>query len=231
MSWSGGKDSMMALEEIRRTGMYEVVALLTTMTAWEGDDDERISVHGVRGELLRAQTAALGLPLLEIPLPRAPSNAEYEARMAAGVARAAERWPDARVVVHGDLFLEEIRRYREALLARCGLRALFPLWGRDTAALARDFVRQSYRAVLTCVDTRAIDRGCAGREFDDALLDALPPSADPCGENGEFHTFVYNGPCFTRAVAHRVGRVTMPDERFAYAELLAGDETSTTIHA
>ncbi|HEX6966231.1 MAG TPA: hypothetical protein VF166_10555 [Gemmatimonadaceae bacterium] len=221
VAWSGGKDSTLALHEIVHAGDYRVAALLTTVT----EGYERISIHGVRRALLRAQTAALGFPLLEVRIPQVCSNAEYEARMDAALTEAAARWPEATSVVHGDIFLEDVRRYRETMLARRRLRGLFPLWGKDTSALARSFLDLGYKAVLTCVDTQAISQTFAGREFDAALLRDLPPSADPCGENGEFHTFVYDGPLLAAPVRHDMGEVVLRDERFAYADLLAPGET------
>lgn len=224
VAWSGGKDSTMALHQLLSDGGYEVVALLTTVT----DGYDRISMHGVRRSLLERQAAALGFPLVEVRIPRDGSNVEYEARMDAALGRAHERWPDARSVVHGDIFLDDVRRYREAMLARHGLVGIFPLWGRDTAELGHTFVRLGYKGVLTCVDSLALDRRFAGREYDDALLAELPSGADPCGENGEFHTFVYDGPLFTSPVPHVRGEVVMRDDRFVYADLLEPDETLHT---
>ena len=221
VAWSGGKDSTMALHALLHGGEHRVVTLLTTIT----EGYERISIHGVRRSLLQRQVAALGLPLLEVRIPPTSTNAEYEARMDAALARAAEQWPEATSVVHGDLFLEDVRRYRETMLARRGLRGVFPLWGRDTRALAHEFVRLGYKGVLTCVDTQALGREFAGREFDDALLADLPPDVDPCGENGEFHTFVYDGPLFAAPVVHARGDVVLRDDRFAYADLVEVDET------
>ncbi|HET7565834.1 MAG TPA: hypothetical protein VFJ96_12615 [Gemmatimonadaceae bacterium] len=221
VAWSGGKDSMLALHDVLHGGEYRVAALLTTVT----EGYERISIHGVRRALLRAQTDALGLPLLEVRIPQQCSNAEYEARMNDALAEAAERWPEATSIVHGDIFLEDVRQYRETMLARRNLRGVFPLWGTDTGELARAFLQLGYKAVITCVDTQAIPQTFAGREFDESLLRDLPSSADPCGENGEFHTFVYDGPLFAAPVAHRRGDVVLRDERFAYADLLEPAET------
>ena len=221
VAWSGGKDSMLALHDVLHGGEYRVAALLTTVT----EGYERISIHGVRRALLRAQTDALGLPLLEVRIPQQCSNAEYEARMNAALAKAAERWPEATSIVHGDIFLEDVRQYREMMLARRNLRGVFPLWGKDTSELARAFLQLGYKAVITCADTQAIPQTFAGREFDESLLRDLPSSADPCGENGEFHTFVYDGPLFAAPVAHRRGDVVLRDERFAYADLVEPAET------
>jgi len=221
VAWSGGKDSMLALHDVLHGGEYRVAALLTTVT----EGYERISIHGVRRALLRAQTDALGLPLLEVRIPQQCSNAEYEARMNDALAEAAERWPEATSIVHGDIFLEDVRQYRETMLARRNLRGVFPLWGKDTGELARAFLQLGYKAVITCADTQAIPQTFAGREFDESLLRDLPSGADPCGENGEFHTFVYDGPLFAAPVGHRRGDVVLRDERFAYADLLEPAET------
>jgi uncharacterized protein (TIGR00290 family) len=213
LSWSGGKDSALALFELRRAGRYEVVGLLTTVTR----EYDRISMHGVRRALLEAQARAAGVPLTVVEISAGAPNGEYEARMG----EALERFREAgvRTVAFGDLFLEEIRRYREERLAPVGMRALFPLWGRDTAELAREFVERGFRAVLTCVDSRQLDGAFAGREFDARLLADLPRSVDPCGENGEFHTFVHAGPILSHPVPARTGEVVCRDGRFHFCEL------------
>ncbi len=215
VAWSGGKDSTLALAEVLRDSRYDVVALLTTVT----EGYERVSMHGVRRTLLRRQVEALGLRLDEIVIPPQCSNDEYEARMATALAAARCRVPGLHAVVFGDLFLADIRAYRERMLARIGMRALFPLWLRDTPALAREFVRLGYRAVLVCVDSHALPARFAGREFGNDLLDELPPDVDPCGENGEFHTFVYAGPLFARRIPHRRGKRVVREERFVYRDL------------
>ncbi len=194
MCWSGGKDSSMALQAALSDPSLRVEALLTTVT----EDYERISMHGVRRSLLEQQAAALGLPLEQVRIPIRASNAIYEAAMrqlllryrAKGVSR----------VIFGDLFLEEIRSYRERQLAQLGMRGLYPLWLQDTRKLARDFIAAGFRAILVCVDPKQIDPSFCGREFDEALLADLPAGADPCGERGEFHTFVYEGPIFQRPI-------------------------------
>ncbi len=213
LSWSGGKDSALALSELRRGGGYEVVGLLTTVTR----EYDRICMHGVRRSLLEAQARAAGLPLAVVEISAGAPNGEYEARMG----EALERFRDqgVRTVAFGDLFLEEIRRYREERLEAVGMRALFPLWGRDTAALAREFVERGFRAMLACVDSRQLDPSFAGRDFDARLLADLPPSVDPCGENGEFHTFVHAGPVLSRPLPVRTGTVVCRDERFHFCEL------------
>jgi uncharacterized protein (TIGR00290 family) len=214
MSWSGGKDSALALREIRRGRRFDVRALLTTVT--EGYD--RISMHGVRRVLLEAQAAALGVPLHAVEIPQACTNDEYARRMEAALL--VHREEGVRDVVFGDIFLEDVRRYREENLAAAGMRAHFPLWGRETAALARAFVRDGFRAVTVCVDGEQLDRRFLGRTVDAEFLADLPPAADPCGENGEFHTFVSDGPGFRCAVEYTVGEEVLREGRFWYRDLL-----------
>jgi uncharacterized protein (TIGR00290 family) len=216
VAWSGGKDSALALREIRGDARYRVAALLTTVTA----EYDRISMHGVRRTLLRQQTQALGLPLEEVLISPRASNDEYETNMGAALAALRTRIPGLGTVVFGDLFLADIRAYRERMLARIGMRGLFPLWLRDTRALAHDFVRVGYRAVLVCVDAAQLDGAFAGREFDADLLHDLPPRVDPSGENGEFHTFVYAGPGLRQPVRHERGPVVVRDGRFVYCDLM-----------
>ena len=215
MAWSGGKDSALALAAVRRDSRYDVAALLTTVT----EHYDRVSMHGVRRTLLRQQAEAIGLRLEEVVIPPQCSNDEYEKRMAAALATVRSQAPGLHAVVFGDLFLTDIRAYRERMLARVGMRALFPLWLRDTRELAREFVRLGYRAVLVCVDSHALPAAFAGREFGDALLDELPAGVDPCGENGEFHTFVYAGPLLARRIAHRRGKRVVREGRFVYRDL------------
>ena len=216
VAWSGGKDSALALREILGDARYRVAALLTTVTA----EYDRISIHGVRRALLRRQAEALGLPLDEVLISPGASNHEYETNMGAALAVLRTRIPGLGTVVFGDLFLADIRAYRERMLARIGMRGLFPLWLRDTRALAYDFVRLGYRAVLVCVDAAQLAGEFAGREFDAELLSDLPPGVDPCGENGEFHTFVYAGPGLREPVSHERGPVVVRDGRFVYCDLM-----------
>ncbi len=214
LSWSSGKDSAFALHDVERSGAYEIVGLLTTVTR----SSHRISMHGVREELLERQAAALALPLTKVELPSPCSNAEYERAMAAALAPA--RRDGVRTVVFGDLFLEDIRAYRESRLGAVGMAGHFPLWGRATAGLARDMIRSGLRARLCCLDPLRLDRSFGGRTFDRAFLEALPPSVDPCGERGEFHTFVTDLPEFASPVNVRVGSTT-PRDGFLYTDLLA----------
>jgi uncharacterized protein (TIGR00290 family) len=219
LAWSGGKDSALALDALRRDGT-EVAALLTTFT----DDYDRVSMHGVRRALVREQAAAAGLPLVEVRIPAGCGDEVYAARMEA--AFRAPPLAELDAVAFGDLFLDDVRAYREERLASAGKAALFPLWGRDTAALARSFVAAGFEAYVVCVDTRTLDASFAGRDYDAAFLDELPPEIDPCGENGEFHSFVHAGPCFDRPVRCRVGERVLR-EGFAFADLVANARADT----
>lgn len=207
LSWSSGKDSAWALHVMRQRGDVRVVGLLTTLNERFG----RVAMHGVRAELVAAQAAAVGLPLWTVPLPWPCSNADYEARMRAAVEQARAQGVSA--VAFGDLFLTDVRAYRERLLAGTGLTPFFPLWGTvaDTPRLAREMLAGGLRAVLTGVDPRWLAPDHLGREFDARWLAELPAGVDPCGENGEFHTFCYAGPMFERPVAVRRGEVVERD--------------------
>jgi uncharacterized protein (TIGR00290 family) len=213
VSWSGGKDSALTLWTLRRQGR-NAQALITTVT----DAYDRISMHGVRRELLGRQVEALGIPLVEVLIsPRCP-NAVYDARMAYALASP----PLSRVeaVAFGDLFLEDVRGYREARLAAAGRQALFPLWGRDTGELAREFIAAGFEAVIVCVDARILDATFAGRPYGEELLADLPASVDPCGERGEFHTFVHAGPIFGKPIACERGEIVQRDG-FVFCDLVA----------
>jgi uncharacterized protein (TIGR00290 family) len=217
MSWSSGKDSAFALQAARERADLEIVALLTTIT----DEYARVSMHGVREELLRAQADAVGLPLVEVRIPSTCTNAVYEARMAEAMSRAGAGGVET--VVFGDLYLADIRSYREERLAAIGCRAEFPLWKRDTRELARAMIDSGLRAILTCVDPRRVPRSLAGREFDRDLVDelaSLPGNVDPCGENGEFHSFVFAGPPLRTPIDVRVGDIVERDG-FVFADVLA----------
>lgn len=217
LAWSSGKDAAWALARLRRSGEVDVVGLLTTVAAAH----ERVAMHGVRRELLAAQARAVGLPVLEVELPSPCSNEDYDRAME--LALRAARAQGVTAVAFGDLYLEDVRRYREERLAGTGVAPLFPLWGSDTAALAREMLAGGARAYLACVDPRAVPASFAGRAFDRALLDELPAGVDPCGENGEFHTFAVDGPAFARPVEVVRGEV-VEREGFVFADLLpAGD--------
>ena len=215
VAWSSGKDGALALHDAARSGRYEVVSLLTTVT----EDYGRVSMHGVRRELLRRQAASLGYPLEEVSVSKGSTNEDYESAMR----RMLEKFRDLGVsrVVFGDIFLGDLRAYREANLAKVDMQAVFPLWKKDTASLARRMIDLGFRAVLTCVDCQALDGRFAGRSFDEALLAELPPGVDPCGENGEFHSFVYDGPIFREPVRCRTGRVVLRENRFCFCDVLA----------
>ena len=224
IAWSGGKDSSLALAALQADPALDVVALVTTVT----QDYDRISMHGVRRSILEAQVAELGLPLIEAPIPPACSNERYEEAFAAALAQLRREYPDIRHLAFGDLFLTDVRAYRERLLAPLGWEPIFPLWGQDTARLARRFIDRDFRAILTCVDTTQLNDDFCGREFDSALLDDLPATVDPCGERGEFHTCVYAGPIFKRPHALQRGERIRRDVRFEYCDLaLAASQLSS----
>ena len=219
LAWSGGKDSSLALAALRADPAVQVVALVTTIT----QDFDRISMHGVRRSVLHAQVTALGLPLIEATIPAAASNLVYEESLGAALAELRSQYPGVRHLAFGDLFLADVRAYRERVLPPLGWAPLFPLWGQDTAALAREFVGAGYRAILTCVDTMQLGAEFAGRDYDAELLAELPRSVDPCGERGEFHTCVYAGPIFSHPLAIRAGARVRRDDRFEYCDVTLED--------
>jgi uncharacterized protein (TIGR00290 family) len=213
MSWSTGKDSAFALHEARRSSEVEIVGLLTTVSRAFG----RVSMHGVREALLDRQAEALGLPCWKVPIPSPCPNEVYEREMARVLAEVGSLGVDR--VVFGDLFLEDLRRYREAKLGEIGMSAVFPLWMRNTTALARDMIEAGLRATITCIDPRKLDRSFAGCAFDAGFLKALPEGVDPRGENGEFHTFASAGPMFAESIHVEVGDVVERDN-FVFADVL-----------
>jgi uncharacterized protein (TIGR00290 family) len=213
VSWSSGKDSAWMVHVLRQRGDIELAGVLTTVN----ETYQRVAMHAVRVELLEAQADALGLPLYQIPIPSPCPNEVYERAMAAAVGRAVEE--GFTHMAFGDLFLEDIRRYREERLAGTGLTPIFPLFGIDTALLSREMVAGGLRARLTCVDPRALDARFAGRDFDGSLLDELPVSVDPCGERGEFHSFAYAGPMFSKPIPIESGEVVERDG-FVFADVL-----------
>jgi len=212
LSWSSGKDSAWSLHVLRRQGEFDVAGLLTTVN----EAYERVAMHAVRLELLEAQADVAGLSLWKVPIPYPCSNERYEQAMSAAVERA--RSEDIAAMAFGDLFLEDIRAYREARLQDTGVRPIFPIWARPTPELAREMIAGGLRARVTCVDPKQLDASFAGREFDAAFLADLPPGVDPCGERGEFHTFAYDGPMFRRAVPIRGGEIVARDG-FVFADL------------
>ncbi|HST58479.1 MAG TPA: hypothetical protein VLK84_07325 [Longimicrobium sp.] len=228
LSWSGGKDSALALARLREQDGVQIVGLMTTVTAGY----ERVSIHGVRRTLLHAQAASLGLPLHEVTLLPKSSNEAYERATADALATVREQMPEVRRLAFGDIFLEDVRQYRENLVGGLGYGAVFPLWGQPPAELAREVIRRGIAARLVCVDTEQLPASFAGRAYDAALLADLPEGVDPCGERGEFHTFVSDGPGFRDPVGYETGEVVTFDERFVYCDLLpvespAADEAAS----
>src|SRR5262245_29841118 len=213
LSWSGGKDSALALHELLMDPTVDLRGLLTTVT----DGYDRVSMHGVRTSLVSAQAAALEIPLWSVRIPPSATNEQYERAMVDVLGSI--RRDGVEAIAFGDLFLTDVRAYRERLVEGTGLRPVFPLWGMATVDLAKRFVSCGFRAVVVCVDPRQIDVSHCGAEYDDALLHALPGSADPCGERGEFHTFVYDGPMFSQPIATQRG-VVVEREGFFFCDLL-----------
>jgi len=214
LSWSSGKDSAWSLYLLRQNPEYEIVGLLTTFNR----EADRVAMHGVRRALVQAQAVTAGIPLWEVDLPWPCSNEDYERAMLATCKKAVAS--GIKFVAFGDLFLRDIREYREKQLRDTGLQPLFPVWEIPTRELAEEMIGSGLRAKLACIDTKQISADFAGREFDAQLLSDLPASADPCGENGEFHSFVYAGPMFERPVAIEVGEIVTRDQ-FVYADLIA----------
>ena len=215
--WSGGKDSAMALHDLLQHPEVKIVALLTTVT----ERFERISMHGVRRELLAEQAQSIGLPLHEVRIPPQCGNPIYEARMEEALRTYYDK--GVRSVAFGDIFLEDLRAYRERNLARIGMTARFPIWKRDTRELIHHFRQHKFRSVAVCVDGKILPSTFAGRELDENFFRDLPPHADPCGENGEFHTFVFDGPIFSRPIPFRTGEVIERDS-FVFCDLLPTKE-------
>ena len=213
-AWSSGKDSALAFYELQRGGQHDIRALLTTLT--EGYD--RISMHGVREALLDRQAASVGMDLAKVRIPRDSSMQEYENRMR----QTLEHYRDEGVssVAFGDIFLEDLRKDRQDKLAQVGMEAIFPIWRRDTAELASEFIDAGFKAVITCADSQMLDGAFAGRDFDRQFLSDLPESVDPCGENGEFHSFVHDGPIFFGKIPYEVGEIVLRDNRFWFCDLI-----------
>ncbi|MFH1707744.1 MAG: ATP-binding protein [Planctomycetota bacterium] len=217
-TWSSGKDSAMGLHILQQDPHCEVLALLTTINR----DHGRVSMHGVREALVERQAAAIGLPLEKILIGRNATNADCEAAVETILSRYRAR--GVYDVAYGDLYLEDVRKYRENNLARAGMRALFPLWKRDTRELARHFVSAGFRATVTCVDTQALDGRFCGRDLDVAFFAELPAKVDPCGENGEYHSFCWAGPCFREPVTFTRGETVLRDGRFMFTDLIPAGE-------
>ncbi|MDQ3160146.1 MAG: adenine nucleotide alpha hydrolase [Pseudomonadota bacterium] len=216
MSWSGGKDAAWALHVLRQRGDVEVVGLVTTVT----EGYERIAMQGIRTDVLAAQSRAVGLPVIQARMPQRADNATYESTFASALELAHQRWPGLRDIAFGDLFLADIKAYRDALCERLGWTPHYPLFGSDTATLARAMIAGGLRAQLCCVDTSQLDARFAGQVFDAELLDALPAGVDPCGEHGEFHTCVSDGPMFAELLTITRGETVLRDERFAYTDFI-----------
>jgi uncharacterized protein (TIGR00290 family) len=217
--WSGGKDSAMALHTLQQTNEFTVAALLTTVT----EGYERISMHGVRRELLEQQAQSIGLPLHQVRIPPQCVNPIYEARMEEASRIFLDR--GIRKVAFGDIFLEDLRAYRERNLARIGMTGQFPIWKRNTRELARYFLANKFRAFTACIDPKILASSFAGRELDESFFHDLPPNADPCGENGEFHTFVFDGPIFRQPIPVRTGEIVHRDG-FVFCDLLLEEQRS-----
>ncbi|MDG7008432.1 MAG: diphthine--ammonia ligase [Nitrososphaerota archaeon] len=215
LSWSGGKDSALALYEVQKSKDFEVVSLLTTLTK----DFNRISMHGVRKALLDIQASRIGVPVEEVWISKGAANVEYESQLSKALSHHYRK--RVRTVIFGDLFLEDIRKYREDRLSAMKMKAVFPNWKRDTRELASYFIKEGFSAILCTVDPRALDPAFCGREFDESLLSDLPATVDPCGENGEFHTLVYGGPIFEKDIEVRKGEVVLRDG-FYFADIFPG---------
>jgi uncharacterized protein (TIGR00290 family) len=214
VSWGGGKDSALALNELLENREYEVSALLTTIS----EEYDRISMHGVRRALLERQAESLGLPLEIVYIPRDASNEEYERRMRNVLEEHISKGVSG--VVFGDIFQEDLRDYRERRLSEIGMNAIFPLWKCDTSELAQRFINLGFKALTTCVDSKTLSKDFVGNEFNKRFLSELPPNVDPCGENGEFHTFVHDGPIFNEKLSFRLGDIVLRDNRFYFCDLI-----------
>ncbi len=214
LTWSGGKDSALALHELAKTENYEVMSLLTTVT----QEYDRTSMHGLRRVLLERQAESLGLALEKVYISKNSSNEEYESKMREVLAKYLTAGVSS--VVFGDIFLEDVRKHREEKLSEIGMKAIFPIWKRDTTELARRFIDSGFKAVIICVDSNVLDKMFVGRVFDEQFLSELPATVDPCGENGEFHSFVYDGPIFGERILHTIGEVVLRENRFYYCDLI-----------
>jgi uncharacterized protein (TIGR00290 family) len=214
LSWSGGKDSVLALRELQKNDNFEIVALITTIT--KGYD--RVSMHGIRRILLEQQADSIGIPLENVFISNNASNEEYESKFSEVVLEYKKVGINS--VVFGDIFLQDIKRYREDFLSGIGMRGLFPIWGKNSMELANTFITLGFKAVITCIDTEALDKSFAGREYDEKFLSDLPAEVDPCGENGEFHSFVYGGNIFQIPLIFAKGEVVLRDNRFYYCDLI-----------
>ncbi len=223
-SWSGGKDSALALHEFKKREDYEIIVLLTTIT----EDYDRTSMHGIRRILLEQQANSLSIPLEKVFIRKNTSHSVYKSKMKEVLIKYLALGVSG--VIFGDIFLEDVKKYREDNLSKIGMNSIFPIWKRDTAWLANEFIDLGFKAAITCVDTRYLNNTCAGREFDNVFLSELPADIDPCGENGEFHSFVYEGPIFQKSIPHTIGNVILRDNRFYYCDVMAIQE-SLEVHS
>lgn len=214
LSWSGGKDSALALYELQQSRKYELLVLLTTIT----EEYERISMHGVREILLEQQAKSSGYPLEKVFISRKLSNEEYDIKIQDILTKYLSLGFSS--VVFGDIFLENVRKYREEQLSKLGMKGIFPLWGRNTTELAHEFIDLGFKAVITCVDSNVLDKRFVDRAYDKQFLSELPDTVDPTGENGEFHSFIYDGPIFKEKILYVIGDVVLRDNRFFFCDLV-----------
>lgn len=214
LCWSGGKDSALALHELQKNNNYEIATLMTTIT----EDYDRISMHGVRTILLEMQAESLRLPLEKVFITKDASNEQYEHKMKQTLTKYMDTGVSS--VVFGDIFLEDLRKYRENNLSKIGMKGIFPIWKMDTSLLARNFINWGFKAVITCIDSNILNKTFIGKSFDEHFLSELPPAVDPCGENGEFHSFVYDGPIFQHKIPHKTGQIVLRNNRFYFCDLL-----------
>ena len=214
LSWSGGKDCALTLYELLKSENYDIISLLTTIT----EDYNRISMHGIRKILLERQAESLGLPLEKVLLSKNSSNKEYDNKMLTVLKKFLREGPFS--FAFGDIFLEDVRKYREDKLSILEIKGIFPLWLKDTLEISNAFINLGFKAIITCVDTQLLDKKFVGRKFDKQFLSELPPNVDPCGENGEFHSFVYDGPIFKEKVTFSRGDIVLRENRFYYCDLI-----------
>ena len=213
LGWSGGKDSALALHEILKKENYEIT-LVTTIS----DSYKRISMHGVREELLQAQANSMNLPLENVYIPKDCSNEEYDQLMEKVLKKYVSL--GYKSMIFGDIFLQDIREYREKNLLKIGMQGIFPLWNKSTAELSKTFIQNKFKAIITCVDKTVIDKSFVGRIYDESFINDLPVRIDPCGENGEFHTFVFDGPIFKKPIKYTKGEIVLRNDRFYFCDLL-----------
>jgi uncharacterized protein (TIGR00290 family) len=214
-TWSGGKDSALALFELKKTGDYKIEAMLTTVTKEYG----RVSMHGYPTELLEQQAETMDIKLEIMTIPKDCSNDDYDNIMRSVLEKYMKQGINE--IIFGDIFIEDVRKYRENNLAKIGMKGVFPLWKKDTKMMAKQFIELGFKAVVTCIDTKVLGKSFVGREFNNEFLVELPESVDPCGENGEFHTFVYNGPFFKNQISFKRGEIVLREDRFYYCDLIS----------